>query len=437
MNTELLSLTDEPVILVRLCDIRTLPATDALITKAENIIAAEEVSSALRYRQENDKRMALCSRLLQQCLLRGHSSRHRSLCLSPRSRVPLRHSTPSLHSPRLTASTRRPSCLLPRAAHALPEKIERQRSGQKPIWIPHAEERSPFIHFNVSHDTGLVVLSASRLLVGVDCMQVTVRGASSRSVADLLRAMDSQCVGRERPYVLGEDSDVSDEEKLRRFMKIWTMKEAFVKACGTGVYVDPARLECVLPEYDSPTACTPAPSLACPYTPEYDLNEDTHACSPGGKANPGQVLSGEGPTAVSTQETYKSLSLESDEDTGEDRPMVRIMMDGEEQKNFGFAWLDASVAPGFIICVCWGPVQAAQKKYLECMPEREREAIKAVTARRISRESEKRFSRDEGFPCKDAASCVYTGTSRLPRFDVRWVSGETLVQEPPVAPGKD
>ncbi|CBZ54736.1 putative 4'-phosphopantetheinyl transferase [Neospora caninum Liverpool] len=332
MNTELLSLANDPAILVRLCDIRTLPSTDALVTKAERILAAEEISSALRYRQEDDKRMALCSRLLQQQLLCSHSSRHRGI----------------------------------------------------------------------------------------------------RSVSDLLRAMDSQCVGRERPYVFGGASGIGEEEKLRRFMKIWTMKEAFVKALGTGVYVDPARLECVLPEFDSPEACTPAPSLACPYTPEYDLSTDTYAFSPAKTAGPSVALSSGGSTSASTQETFKSLSLESEEDTGKERKIVRILMDGEEQKDFGFVWLDATVAPGFVICVCWGPVQAAQKKYLECMPEREREAIKSTTARRISRDPElpKRFSWDEALPSNNGGgNSTFPAASRLPRFDVRWVSGETLLQE--------
>ncbi|KAL8445425.1 hypothetical protein Emag_005111 [Eimeria magna] len=53
-----------------------------------------------------------------------------------------------------------------------------------------------------SHDEGLVVFGASRHLVGVDCMRCAPRG------------------------------------------RVWTVKESFVKALGTGMYIDPQRLEC-------------------------------------------------------------------------------------------------------------------------------------------------------------------------------------------------
>ncbi|PFH37100.1 hypothetical protein BESB_035580 [Besnoitia besnoiti] len=337
MHTELLCAGGEPpAILVRLCDVRTLPPTPVLIEKAERLIPAEEVFSALRYRQDPDKRMALASRLLQQQLLRQHSSRHRdsrAVCspsflsdaqpshasqrrslshtLSCNSKAPQQHeilsSAPAASSPPLSSpspcaaspysssatsgsaaafSAAPSACIsvdsaaapppLASSASALsgapsqvcsaassadscahlsangashpalsvaggtrplnvPEKVERQRSGQKPLWLPRLGEESPFVHFNVSHDNSLVVLAASRLLVGVDCMQLKVRGAANRSVADFLRAMRTQCVGRERAYVFGEGDALPESEQLMRFMKLWTMKEAFVKAIGTGV----------------------------------------------------------------------------------------------------------------------------------------------------------------------------------------------------------
>ncbi|CDI76938.1 4'-phosphopantetheinyl transferase, putative [Eimeria acervulina] len=112
---------------------------------------------------------------------------------------------------------------------------------------PSLGETAEFLHFNVSHDEGLVVFGASRHLVGVDCMRCSPRG--SRDTTQFLQQMKAHCTARDWAYIMGVRLP---EQQIRRFMRVWTVKEAFVKAIGTGIYIDPERLECTFPASGSP-----------------------------------------------------------------------------------------------------------------------------------------------------------------------------------------
>lgn len=171
----------------------------------ESILTNQEILDGERYRRAPDRLRALSSRLLQRLLLSSYC------CCNPQHIV-----------------------------------IERKETRSKPIWKPSPGETADFVHFNVSHDEGLVVFGASRHLVGVDCMRCSPRG---RDISSFLQQMRRHCTLRDWSYIIAVHTP---EQQLRRFMRVWTVKEAFVKAIGTGIYTDPERLECSFPPSGSP-----------------------------------------------------------------------------------------------------------------------------------------------------------------------------------------
>eukprot|EP00922_Rhytidocystis_sp_ex-Travisia-forbesii_P048551 GHVS01072304.1.p1 GENE.GHVS01072304.1~~GHVS01072304.1.p1 ORF type:complete len:325 (-),score=48.70 GHVS01072304.1:1720-2631(-) len=199
---------EEDVVYVYYCECTDVDEDDAMRRCADEILSEEEKQKASKFVRIEDKRMALMSRLMQRQLLSRHS-------------------------------------------HIPPEQIqiERNKSGTKPIWTYPSNCSSPFIHYNVAHDSSFVCLAASLYLVGIDCMKVAKRGPPSRPIATFFNSMDNQFSQQEWRYIRGQ---TNEQEMLRRFMRLWTMKEAFIKALGTGLYVEPQRLQCADVEGDFP-----------------------------------------------------------------------------------------------------------------------------------------------------------------------------------------
>lgn len=81
------------------------------------------------------------------------------------------------------------------------------------------------IAFNVSHSGshGLIALS-SRGLVGVDVEEIVPRH-------NLDGLINRVCSGNEQDYLSGLEQD----QRLRQFLRLWTLKEALVKAHGQGI----------------------------------------------------------------------------------------------------------------------------------------------------------------------------------------------------------
>jgi len=110
------------------------------------------------------------------------------------------------------------------------------------------------MHFNVGHDNDMVVMGASLYLVGVDIMKYQVPRAG-RSVADFFSSLRGTFQESEWEYIRG---DPDEQKQLKRFMWLWTMKEAYVKCFGTGLYVAPERLRCEFPDDKEAPATTEA-----------------------------------------------------------------------------------------------------------------------------------------------------------------------------------
>ena len=105
------------------------------------------------------------------------------------------------------------------------ESVKKGRFG-KPFYADGKE-----MQFNISHCRGGAAVALSRFPVGVDmeCM---------RKVLPL--TVKKCCNGEETVYVYGKEEARGDEDCLsdtqaERFLKLWTLKESYVKMTGEGL----------------------------------------------------------------------------------------------------------------------------------------------------------------------------------------------------------
>lgn len=121
------------------------------------------------------------------------------------------------------------------AAHALTRALLSAVTGEAPsVFRYEAGARgkpSAFvggrplgIHFNLSHTAGLVAVAASpRLEIGVD-VEAVDRGVD-------LRVADRYFFGAEGDWLAG----LAPERRTEGFLRLWTLKEAYIKATGRGM----------------------------------------------------------------------------------------------------------------------------------------------------------------------------------------------------------
>lgn len=86
----------------------------------------------------------------------------------------------------------------------------------------------PEIYFNLSHTAGLLACALGRQAVGID----------AEGIRDYPKALLRKMTEGERAYILGAD------EPNEAFMRVWTMKEAWVKLTGEGLSAI-GRRECI------------------------------------------------------------------------------------------------------------------------------------------------------------------------------------------------
>lgn len=95
--------------------------------------------------------------------------------------------------------------------------------------------------FNVSHEGDFSVLAAdSYPKVGVDIMKMQYLGG--RSIADFFSLMRRQFTPNEWNFV---EQSRTEEGMFRRFYRLWSLKESFVKAEGVGLGINLQRLNFV------------------------------------------------------------------------------------------------------------------------------------------------------------------------------------------------
>ena len=111
------------------------------------------------------------------------------------------------------------------------KKMIAERYGVPPEIIPfdRTDRGKPFavgipVEFSVSHSGAFVLCAVSDKPVGADIQE-------HHPVSDKL--ISRVCTARELAFV-AEDG-ISQEEKLQRFFRVWTGKEAYSKYLGTGI----------------------------------------------------------------------------------------------------------------------------------------------------------------------------------------------------------
>lgn len=87
------------------------------------------------------------------------------------------------------------------------------------------------IEFNVSHSKDMIVCAVSKSKIGIDV----------EFIRDIdMRITKIACTESDKEYIFGRrDADIEsiipDEEKIVRFFKLWTAKEAYFKYHGSGI----------------------------------------------------------------------------------------------------------------------------------------------------------------------------------------------------------
>eukprot|EP00884_Botryococcus_braunii_P009141 jgi/Botrbrau1/18228/Bobra.53_1s0084.1 len=127
-------------------------------------------------------------------------------------------------------------------------KVKRTR-GRKPFAaLPPSVDKShaPNFNFNVSHEGDYVVLASEPLCIcGVDVAapgQVrAARQGQAMSMVDLERRLGPQFTANEWETIKGMGPDHAAQEKVLR--RLWSLKEAYVKARGDGLGFDLGKAE--------------------------------------------------------------------------------------------------------------------------------------------------------------------------------------------------
>ncbi|KAK7489887.1 hypothetical protein BaRGS_00018909 [Batillaria attramentaria] len=118
-------------------------------------------------------------------------------------------------------------------------KLARTERG-KPYLLSPTDGKTPRLgcNFNISHQGDYVVIAAEAdRLVGVDIMKV--EWPRNTPVQDFFRTMDRQLTVQEWATVR---KGAGDMDQLKAFYRFWCLKESFVKALGTGIGFEVARL---------------------------------------------------------------------------------------------------------------------------------------------------------------------------------------------------
>lgn len=107
----------------------------------------------------------------------------------------------------------------------------------KPYWSrPTESPAPPSWNYNVSHHGTIVAIASdSRALVGVDVVRLTDRPHRKTSVENFFRAFAGHFNPREWEYIRGAASAKDEDSQYTRFYRLWSLKEAYIKAVGIGL----------------------------------------------------------------------------------------------------------------------------------------------------------------------------------------------------------
>ncbi|KEO85183.1 4'-phosphopantetheinyl transferase family protein [Tumebacillus flagellatus] len=105
-----------------------------------------------------------------------------------------------------------------------PESVHFVKNDYGKLFL--ADAAAPAFHFNLTHSGSVIACAFAPMTVGVD-----VEYAGN----DHLSVMPTVFTAEEQAYVHSREPD----ERLQAFYRIWTRKEAYVKAVGMGLSISP------------------------------------------------------------------------------------------------------------------------------------------------------------------------------------------------------
>lgn len=115
-------------------------------------------------------------------------------------------------------------------AECLPRELEFARTSHGKPFLGSA----PYVHFNLSHSSGVYLAAVARTEIGVDVERVD-QTVDHRGVAQEVFSAG------ELAFLDAAPPDLRAE----RFFSIWTLKEAYLKATGAGLGADLKRISTV------------------------------------------------------------------------------------------------------------------------------------------------------------------------------------------------
>lgn len=108
-----------------------------------------------------------------------------------------------------------------------PGTVRLTEDGAKPRLVDE-----PGLHFNVAHADELAVIAVSSSRVGVDVEPVEPTRLDPGLVGVACSTIEAEALGR-----------LAVEDQALAFLRLWTAKEAYLKATGEGLSVPPSSVE--------------------------------------------------------------------------------------------------------------------------------------------------------------------------------------------------
>lgn len=105
--------------------------------------------------------------------------------------------------------------------------------GEDPCGKPYLMS-APALYFNLSHSGDYAACAFFSQEIGIDLECVSERFSGEKGESRMVRVADRIFSPQERAFVFG----CAKQERASVFVKLWTRKECYAKACGAGIRMD-------------------------------------------------------------------------------------------------------------------------------------------------------------------------------------------------------